>query len=254
MELLIKGEKVPALGYGTWQIRGNECVEGVANALAIGYRHIDTAQAYHNEEEVGKGIRNSGVNREDIFLVTKVHQSQFTHDRVIKSTVESLQKLATDYIDLLLMHWPNPDVPLRETLGAFKELQTTGRIKHIGVSNFSSSLVDDAQLHAPIFCNQVEYHPYREQSDLVQQAKDDDYMLTAYSPLDRGGVLSDPILTEIGERYGKSPAQVSLRWLIQQGVAAIPKATSEEHRNANFDIFDFELTDDEMQTIFALRK
>lgn len=252
MNLTIKGESVPALGFGTWQLPGNACVEGVAHALELGYRHIDTAQAYDNEEQVGEGIRRSGVKREDIFLVTKVHQSQFTHDRVIGSTEESLQKLGTDYVDLLLMHWSNPDVPLDETLGAFNELKTSGRIRHIGVSNFSPQLVEEAQTYATIFCNQVEYHPYQDQTGLVQQANDEDYMLTAYSPLARGEILDDPVLNEIGERYGKSPAQVALRWLVQQGVSAIPKAASADHREANLRIFDFELGGDEMRTIFAL--
>lgn len=252
--LTIKGESVPALGFGTWQLKGNVCVEGVAHALSLGYRHIDTAQAYDNEEQVGQGIRESGVDRESIFLVTKVHQSGFTHDRVIETTEESLRKLGTDFVDLLLMHWPNPDVPLRETLGAFNELQTAGRTRHVGVSNFSPALVEEAELYATIFSNQVEYHPYQDQSGLVEQAKSMDYMLTAYSPLDRGGVKGDPVLREIGERYGKSAAQVALRWLVQHGVAAIPKAASAEHREANFAIFDFTLTDDEMESIFALSR
>jgi 2,5-diketo-D-gluconate reductase B len=165
-----------------------------------------------------------------------------------------LQKLGTDYVDLLLMHWPNPQVPLRETLGAFKELQTTGRTKHIGVSNFSAALVEEAELHATIFCNQVEYHPYQDQDGLVQQAKTKDYLLTAYSPLARGKVLNDPVLQEIGNRYGKTAAQVTLRWLVQHGVAAIPKAANPAHREANFAIFDFELTNSEMRAIFALRR
>lgn len=250
--LTIQGESVPALGFGTWQMHGNACVDGVAHALSLGYRHIDTAQAYNNEEQVGEGIRKSGVDRDSIFLVTKVQERNFKHNQVISTTEESLRKLGVDYVDLLLMHWPNPDVPLRETLGAFKELQTNGSIRHIGVSNFSSSLVDDAQLHANIFSNQVEYHPYQDRSDLLQQAKEMDYMLTAYSPLDRGGVLEDPVLSEIGERYGKNTVQVSLRWLLQQGVAAIPKASDKEHRESNFDVFDFTLSDEEMQAIFAL--
>ena len=251
-ELTIQGEKAPALGFGTWQLLGDECVEGVRDALELGYRRIDTAQAYDNEEQVGQGIRDAEVDRESIFLVTKVHQDNFRHDRVLETTAESLRKLGVDYVDLLLMHWPNPDVPLEETLGAFHELQTRGATRHIGVSNFSPALVEEASIHATLFADQVEYHPYKDQSDLVSQAKSMDFMVTAYSPLDRGGVMDDDVLTEIGDRYGKSPAQVSLRWLLQQGVAAIPKAASAEHRRSNFDIFDFALTEEEMQAIFAL--
>jgi diketogulonate reductase-like aldo/keto reductase len=254
VDLLIKGETVPALGFGTWQLRGDDCLRGVADALTIGYRHIDTAQAYENEAEVGQGIKRAGVPRTDIFLVSKVRQSNFHYDDVIRTGNESLQKLDSDYIDLMLLHWPNPDIPLRETLDAMKELQTTGVIRHIGVSNFSAALVDEAALHATIFANQVKYHPYHAQDDLVQQAKSHDYMLTAYSPLARGEIHADPLLQEIGSRYSKSPEQVALRWLIQQGVSAIPKAASHKHRQANFAIFDFELTPEEMRTVDALRK
>jgi 2,5-diketo-D-gluconate reductase B len=251
--LTIQGEDVPALGFGTWQLLGEDCVEGVRDALELGYRHIDTAQAYDNEEQVGQGMRESGVDRDEIFLVTKVHQDNFHHDRVIETARESLRKLDTDYVDLLLMHWPNPDVPLSETLGAFRELQTEGSIRHVGVSNFSPALVEEASGHATIFANQVEYHPFQDQSALVEQAKTMDYMLTAYSPLDRGDVQGNDVLREIADRHGKSEAQVALRWLVQQRVSAIPKASSAEHRRANFDIFDFALREDEMQTIFALR-
>jgi len=254
MELLIKGEKVPALGFGTWQLRGDECIRGVEHALRVGYRHIDSAQSYENEAEVGKGIKRSGIAREEIFVVSKIRQQNFHHDDLIRTGKESLQKLDTDYIDLMLLHWPNPDIPLRETLDAMKELQTTGVIRHIGVSNFSAALVNEAALHATIFANQVKYHPYHPQDDLVQQAKSHDYMLTAYSPLARGEVHGDPILQEIGARYGKSSAQVALRWLVQQGVSAIPKAASDTHREANFAIFDFALSADEMRTVDALRK
>ncbi|MEZ4865004.1 MAG: aldo/keto reductase [Caldilineaceae bacterium] len=253
MNLTIKGEAVPALGFGTWQLQGKQCREAVADALALGYRHLDTAQAYENEAEVGQALRTTDVAREDVFLVTKVRPQNFAHDRVLSSTQESLKKLGVDYVDLLLMHWPNPDVPLRETLDAFNELQGDGRIRHIGVSNFSTAQVEDAELHATIFCNQVKYHPYEQPHGLVQQAKAHGYMLTAYSPLARGEIQNDPVLQEIGSRYNKSVAQVALRWLVQQGVAAIPKAGSAEHRKANFTIFDFALTEDEMQTIFALR-
>lgn len=254
MNLMIQGEQVPALGFGTWQLRGEACVHGVEHALSLGYRHIDTAQAYENEAEVGRAIKNSGVPREEIFLVTKVRPENFTHECVHKSTQESFEKLDADYIDLLLMHWPNPDVPLQETLGAMKQLQTTGVIRHIGVSNFSAFLVEEAVLHAPIFSNQVEYHPYKPQDDLVTQAKRKDYLLVAYSPLARGDIQEDPFLQKIGAAHGKSPAQVALRWLLQQGVSAIPKAGSDKHRQANWDVFDFSLSEEEMQTIRALRR
>jgi diketogulonate reductase-like aldo/keto reductase len=251
----IKGEKVPALGLGTWRLSGQKCVEAVERALALGYRHIDTAQMYANEGEVGRGMHNSGVDHGEIFLVTKVRTSRFSHDDVISSTRESLKKLQTEYVDLLLMHWPNPSVPLEETLGAMRKLQEEGSVKHVGVSNFPPSMVEEATWHADIFCNQVEYHPYRAQEELLKQAKEMDYLLTAYSPVAGGAAVDDATLREIGKTHGKTAAQVALRWLIQQGkVAAIPKAASEDHLESNFDIFDFELSGDEMERIFALRR
>ena len=250
----IKGEKVPSLGLGTWRLSGQECVKAVEHALALGYRHIDTAQMYANEGEVGRCIRNSGVGREEIFLVTKVSTSNFSREKVIRSTRESLKKLQTEYVDLLLMHWPNPSVPLGETLGAMTVLQEEGSVKHVGVSNFPPSMVEDAARYATVFCNQVEYHPYTAQDELLEQAKEMDYLLTAYSPVAKGKVRNDVTLREIGEAYGKTPAQVALRWLVQQEkVAAIPKAASEDHLKSNLDIFDFELSDEELERVLTLR-
>ena len=251
----VQGTDVPALGFGTYKLLGDACERGVQHALELGYRHIDTAQAYGNEQFVGAALAASAVPREEIFLTTKVPPENFARDVARQSTLESLNKLRTDYLDLLLLHWPNPEVPLAETLGALMELREQGAVRHIGVSNFPSSLVDEAQSYAPIFANQVEYHPYLGQETLLRQARDEDYLLTAYSPVARGKVLSDETLLEIGEAHGKSPAQVALRWLIQQDhVAAIPKANSEKNRVSNFEIFDFELSEGEMARIFALER
>ena len=251
----IQGKAVPALGLGTWKLRGEACTEAVEHALSLGYRHIDTAQGYDNEEFVGAGLQKSNLARDDIFLVTKVKPDNFRREQVLTSTAESLGKLQTDYVDLLLMHWPNPDVPLDETLGAFAELQQQGAVRHIGVSNFSSKLMNEAQGVTQIFTNQVEYHPYLSQTALLEQARAQDYLLTAYSPVAQGQVVGDSVLGEIGEAHGKSAVQVALRWLVQQDhVAAIPKAASAENRVSNLDIFDFELSDDEMARIFALSR
>ena len=251
----IKGVEVPSLGLGTWRLSGEECARAVERALALGYRHIDTAQMYRNEDEVGKGMQSSGVNREEVFLTTKVWPSDFSYQRVIETTHQSLKRLRTDRVDLLLMHWPSRGVPLEETLGAMRELQEEGSVRYIGVSNFPPSMVEDAARHAEIFCNQVEYHPYEAQDDLLEQAKEMDYLLTAYRPLSKGTILNDETLQEIGEAHGKTPAQVALRWLIQQEkVAAIPKATSEDHLRSNFDVFDFELSDEEMERVFGLSR
>jgi 2,5-diketo-D-gluconate reductase B len=251
----IKGEKVPSLGLGTWRLSGEECARAVERALALGYRHIDTAQMYRNEDEVGKGMQSSGVDREEVFLTTKVWPSDFSRERTIQTTRQSLKRLRTDRVDLLLMHWPSRGVPLEETLGAMRELQEEGSVRHIGVSNFPPSMVEDAARHAEIFCNQVEYHPYEAQDELLDQAKEMDYLLTAYRPLSKGTILDDETLREIGKAHGKTPAQVALRWLIQQEkVAAIPKATSEDHLRSNFDVFDFELSDEEMERVFGLSR
>jgi 2,5-diketo-D-gluconate reductase B len=251
----IKGEKVASLGLGTYRLTGDACEVAVERALGMGYRHVDTAQMYGNEAEVGRGIEDSDVDRGEIFLTTKVWPSDFAHDRVISKTRESLKKLRTDYVDLLLMHWPGDGVPLGETLGAMRELQDEGSALHIGVSNFSPSLLEEATEHADIFCNQVQYHPYRSQDVLLAQAREMDYLLTAYTPLSRGGVQGDATLREIGEAYGKTATQVALRWLAQQEkVSAIPKATGEEHLVENLDVFDFELSEEEMGRVFSLSR
>jgi 2,5-diketo-D-gluconate reductase B len=251
----IKGKKVPSLGLGTYRLTGEACVRAVERALSMGYGHVDTAQMYGNEAEVGRGIEASGVDRGEVFLTTKVWPDDFARERVIRKTRESLQKLGTDYVDLLLMHWPNERVPLDETLGAMRRLQEEGSVLHVGVSNFSPALVEEASRYAEVFCNQVEYHPYKDQSELLAQAREMDYLLTAYRPLSRGGVEDDATLREIGEAYGKTAPQVALRWLVQQEkVSAIPKATGEEHLEANLDVFDFELSAEEMDRLSSLRR
>jgi diketogulonate reductase-like aldo/keto reductase len=253
-DIQIQGTSVPALGLGTWQLTGQSCRETVETALGMGYRHIDTAQAYGNERQVGLGMDAAAVDREDVFLTTKLDGSNRNERSVRRSTRESLNKLGTDYLDLLLIHWPNTPwmASLSETLGAMNDLVEEGLVRHIGVSNFSPSLLDRARdiSSAPIFTDQVQYHPYWDQRKLLDYCRIHDVLLTAYSPLARGGVLDDPALVQIGNKYGKSPAQVALRWLVQQdGVAAIPKASSREHLEANLAVFDFELTDAEMERI-----
>lgn len=241
---------VPALGFGTWQLEGPACREAVADALGIGYRHIDTAQAYGNEDEVGRAIAESDVERDEIFLTTKISVSNLRPARARTSTEESLRKLGLEYVDLLLIHWPSDEIEPEHTLDVMMELQREGKARHIGVSNFPPALLRRAIDHAPIFSNQVEYHPYLGQQPLLEMCREHDIMLTAYSPIAKGKILQDADLKEIGERYHKTPAQVALRWLLQQPqVTAIPKAASPEHRRANFDVFDFELTGEEMTSI-----
>jgi len=249
----LEGDHVPALGFGTWQITGSECRHAVLDALEIGYRHIDTARIYGNEEEVGSAIASSGIPREQIFLTTKIWWRDLAYRDARVSALESLHRLGTDFVDLLLIHWPNPEIPLEEPLRALVELKDEGRARHIGVSNFDAALLTAALARAPVACIQAEYHPLTRQDDLLEIARRRGLLFTAYSPLARGQVRRDPLLKRIGERHGKSAGQVALRWLLQQErVAAIPKAARSEHRRENFAVFDFELSADEMEAITTL--
>ncbi len=246
----VQGEQVPALGFGTWQLTGRAATEAVRHALELGYRHLDTAQMYRNEPQVGQALADSGLDRGEVFLTTKLQPRNLEPDRVQRSTHESLERLQTDYVDLLLIHWPAFPGSMEATLQAMVDLREEGTVRHIGVSNFTPTLLRQALDHAPIFCNQVEYHPYLAQPELCQLAVERDLMLTAYSPLAKGRVIDDEGLGEIGRRHGKTAAQVTLRWLVQQHhVAAIPRSGDREHRAANFDIFDFELNEEEMARI-----
>lgn len=248
--------RIPALGLGTWQNTGPQCAETVRNALELGYRHVDTAQMYGNEAEVGEGLAAADVHREDIFLTTKIWRSNLRRDDALSSVRVSLSKLGVDVVDLLLIHWPHPLVPVEETLGAMEELRDEGLVRHLGVSNFTAAQLQEAirAANAPLITDQVLYHPYKDRSDLRSVCAEHDVALTAYSPLGRGAVLSDETLVDIGARHDKCAAQVALRWLIQQdGVVAIPKATGRDHLAANLGIFDFSLSATEMEQIRGLR-
>jgi 2,5-diketo-D-gluconate reductase B len=245
------GAEIPKLGLGTWQ-NIEQCAESVETALELGYRHIDTAQVYDNERQVGKGLAAADVDREEVFLTTKVWRSNLREEDVRESVRESLDKLDTEYVDLLLIHWPHPRVPIAETLGAMEGLQDEGLVRHLGVSNFTRDQLAEAQTVAdsPLVADQVLYNPLKDQSALREYCAANDVALTAYSPLARGELIGDEMLADIGERHDKSAVQVALRWLVQQeGVVAIPKATSREHIAANLAVFDFELTDEEMRRI-----
>lgn len=254
-QLTVQGTQVPKLGFGTWQITGEDCTAAVRDALELGYRHIDTARAYGNEAEVGRGIAQSGVERGHVFVTTKVWYTDLRAGDLRVSVEASLRDLRTDHVDLLLIHWPNADVPLAETIGAMNELEEEGKASHLGVANFPIRLVEAALEHAPIICNQVEYHPYLGQPEVLALADKRDLMVTAYSPLAHGRVPRDPVLRSIGEAHGRTPSQVALRWLLDQPhVAAIPKASTHEHRAANLDVFDFELSDDDQHRIAGLER
>ncbi len=251
----VKGALVPALGLGTWQLGGRQCVEAVRQALALGYRHIDTAQMYGNESEVGRAIRESGVPRGEIFLTTKLAPGNYAAARARRATEESLKRLGLDAVDLLLIHWPTGEAPLGETLAAMARLRAEGKTRFIGVSNFNVALLEEAvATHgADIICNQVEYHPFLSQRAVKAALARFGLMLTAYSPLGRGLVQRDKTLAALARKYGKSPAQLALRWLVDQAtVAAIPKAASPAHLAANLDIFDFALAEADRAAIDAL--
>jgi diketogulonate reductase-like aldo/keto reductase len=251
-DVTVRGVDVPALGLGTWRLTGEDCRRAVETALSLGYRHLDTAQAYGNEREVGDAIAASDVDREDVFLTTKLVNGNRAYDDVLRSTEESLARLGTSYVDCLLIHNPFQRVPVEETLRAMDELVDRGKVRHTGVSNF-----DVDQLHAAreaadheLLTDQVQFNPYWDQSSLLDYCEIHDLVLTAYSPLGHGGVPSDPVLAEVGERHGKSPAQVAIRWCLQHpNVSVIPKATSREHLAANRDTFDFELSENEMERV-----
>ena len=249
----VQGTAVPAIGFGTWQVTGRDAEDGVADALAIGYRHVDTARIYGNEDEVGRGIAASGVDRGEIFLTTKIWIEDFAADRLTRAAEDSLRRLQTDFVDLLLLHWPNPEVPVGESIGALAQLQERGLIRHLGVSNFPTAALAEALEHGPVFANQIEYHPYLAQHKLLAQAREHDLLVEAYSPFAHGELLDDPVLREIGETHGKSVGQVALRWLIDQpGVCALPKASSHDRRAQNLDVFDFSLGDEERRRIAGL--
>jgi diketogulonate reductase-like aldo/keto reductase len=255
--ITIRDCKIPALGYGTWKLSGGDCVRGVETAIKHGYRHIDTAQIYENEAEVGKAIAGSGIARANLFLTTKVWIESLRPGDLQASVQTSLEKLRTDYVDLLLIHWPVTDkASFREQMDGLIDAQRKGWTKLIGVSNFTVAQMSEVAetIGAPIVNNQVEYHPYLSQKPVLDYLKARGMFMTAYSPVARGAVKDDPILQAIGKKYGKSTAQVALRWLIQQGVAAIPKAGSEKHLKENIDIFDFALTNAEMTQIHGLAR
>jgi len=251
-DVTVRGVDVPALGLGTWRLAGEDCRRAVETALSVGYRHVDTAQAYGNEREVGDAVAASEVDREALFLTTKLVNGNRAYDDVLRSTEESLAKLGTSYLDCLLIHNPFQREPVEETLRAMDELVDAGKVRHIGVSNFGVDRLHAAREAADheLLTDQVQFNPYWDQSALLDYCEIHDLVLTAYSPLGHGGVLEDPVLAEVGERYGRSPAQVAIRWCLQHpNVAVIPKATSREHIAANREVFDFELSDAEVERI-----
>lgn len=251
-----KHARFPALGLGTWELRGRECARLVEQAVRLGYRHFDTAQMYGNERDVGDGIRASGVKRDEVFVVTKVAPDNLAPALLVRSVKESVGALRLGEIDLLLLHWPNKGVPLADTIDALLSVKRDGYVRNIGVSNYTVALIEEASRLSGdrLVCNQFEYHPYLDQSKVLAACRAHGMAAVAYSPIAKGSTKSDSVLTRIGKAYGKTGAQVSLRWLMQQGVGAIPRTSKVERLAENIDIFDFELTDAEMREIAGLAR
>ncbi len=255
-KLSAHGAEIPAIGFGTSQL-GN-CGEIVATALKLGYRHIDTAWKYGSEKGVGQGIRASGVPRKEIFLVTKVSHEYLRAGDFARSVEESLKNLQVDYVDMLHVHWPTIDnIPLAETMGALARAKRDGLALHIGVANFNIALVEAAirLCPEPLATLQAEYHPYLDQTKVLEYCRNKGLIFTAYCPLGRGRLFTDPVIGDIARSMGKTIAQVALRWLMQQGnIAAIPRSSNAKHMAESLDVFNFSLSDDEMKKIFALKR
>jgi len=248
------GARIPLVGLGTWDLRGRTCARVVEQALRLGYRHVDTAEMYGNEREVGEGLRASGIKRDEVFVTTKVWPSHFAPRELERSAKESLVRLRLSEVDLLLLHWPNPQIPLSETLPALCKLKRMGLARHVGVSNFTVALLEEAVKVAaePLVCDQIEMHAFLDQSKVAEACRHHGMAVVAYSPIARGGVKNNQVLARIGKVHGKSAAQVSLRFLVQQGVVVIPRTSRIERLSENFSLFDFQLSDAEMAEIAAL--
>jgi diketogulonate reductase-like aldo/keto reductase len=253
--LAAHGAKMPAIGFGTMELP-HRPAELVAYAIKCGYRLIDTARKYGTEERVGEGIRASGIARDELWVTTKVTELDAREADFLRSAETSLKALGLDHVDLLLVHWPQPKVPFAETLGALAKAKRSGLTRHIGVSNFTLAMLEEA-VHVcpePLVTNQIEYHAYLPQDRMIAALRRHGMILTAYCPVARGKLLDDPIVGEIAKAHGKTHAQICLRWLIQQPmVAAVPRALEEAHIAENLDVFDFSLNDEEMRRISALR-
>jgi diketogulonate reductase-like aldo/keto reductase len=248
------GARIPAVGLGTWDLRGRNCARVVEQALRLGYRHVDTAEMYDNEREIGDALRASRVPRNEVFVTTKVWQTHLAPRELERSAKESLARLRLSDIDLLLIHWPNPQIPLAETIGALCKMKKMGFARHIGISNFTVPMMQEAvQLSSePLVTNQIEWHPYLDQSKVVTAARELGLAITAYSPIARGRATADKTLRTIGLAHRKTAGQVCLRFLVQEGAIVIPRTSKIERLSENMSIFDFELSDAEMDEIRKL--
>jgi 2,5-diketo-D-gluconate reductase B len=251
-----KGAKIPLVGLGTWELRGRACARVVEQALRLGYRHIDTAEIYDNEREVGEGIRAAGTRRNELFITTKVWPSHFAPRALERAARESVARLRLSEVDLLLLHWPNPQIPLAETLGALCKVKRDGLARHIGVSNFTVAMIEEASrlTTEPLVCDQVECHPFLDQSKVVAACRLHGMAVVAYSPIARGNARNDRVLARIGAAHKKTATQICLRYLVQQNIAVIPRTSKLDRLSENASIFDFSLSEREMAEIHALAR
>ena len=254
--LTVHAAVIPVIGFGTSML-GSSAAEAVRAALQAGYRHIDTAWKYGTERGVGEGMRASGVPRDEVFLTTKVSHEYLRADDFERCVNESLRTLGVDYVDLLLIHWPNPKIPLAETIGALTKMKRQGLTRHIGVANFTTTLLDQAMslCDEPLVTNQIEVHPYLDQTRMLAACRRYGMVTTAYCPLGRGRLFNDPVLADIARGNGRTIAQVALRWLVQQGnIAPIPRSSNPQRIAENIKVFDFELSESDMERISALAR
>lgn len=248
------GARIPVIGLGTMTLKGDVCVQAVKTALQLGYRHLDTAAYYGNEVENGEGLRQAGVKREEVLICTKVRQEHLRPADFVKVIDQSLANLKLPYVDLLLIHWNNPDIPFRESIGALCQAKKDGKTKHVGVANFTSTMLDEAWAvtSEPLVCNQIEVHPFINQDKVLAACKKHGMAVVAYVPIARGKVPGAEVLERIGKAHGKSAAQVSLRYLVQLGCCPIPRTANPAHMKENLDVFDFQLSDAEMAELKKL--
>jgi len=250
------GLSIPSIGLGTWELRGRKCRKVVRKALEIGYRHIDAAAMYENESEVGSGIADSSVDRKEIFLTTKINTIEVNNEGIVDAFHKSLSDLKTDYVDLLLIHWPAFSTNLGDMLEIMYGIKESQKARAIGVSNFNTTLLNECTRlgFEDIYCNQVEYHPFLSQEILLKKMNEMDVIPVAYCPICRGDVAKDSVIIELSEKYNKTPAQVTLRWVIQQQSVAIPKSAKKRRLKENIDIYDFEIDDQDMDRIHSLAR
>ena len=254
--LIKSGLTIPLIGLGTWELRGRKCKKVVRKSLELGYRHIDTAAMYENESEVGSGIVDSGVDRKEIFLTTKINTIDVNNEGIVDAFHKSLSDLKTDYVDLLLIHWPTFSTNLGDMLEIMYGIKESKKARAIGVSNFNTALLNECTRlgFEDIYCNQVEYHPFLSQEILLKKMNQMGVIPVAYCPLCRGDVAKDSVIIELSKKYNKTPAQVTLRWIIQQNAVVIPKSAKKRRLKENIDIYDFEIDNQDMDRIHSLAR